>query len=221
MEAALLLEPPAPPGSPTAGTKEYAYPLPPRSSWLVVGKRRSWESRLSNIVASTARLVTYLRARTAGGASRPNGGKVTAGVVPLWPQLETILRPWVFNPDHRRALSFSGVEREGDAVRYAEAADRIAARAGWPAGEIRSRIFRNTYCAARLQTLDHGARWLFATVSRELGHRSTAMVVVYVHLLGKVRYSGPRVLEFWSAERSSVKSTSYLDLLRLFFRILR
>jgi hypothetical protein len=35
--------------------------------------------------------------------------------------------------------------------------DRLAERAGWGRGEIRTRPFRHMYCAARLQTLDAGA----------------------------------------------------------------
>jgi integrase len=66
--------------------------------------------------------------------------------------------------------------------------DRVATRAGWPAGEIRSKRFRHTYCAARLQTLDHGAPVSTYTVSRELAHNSTAMVErVYSHL-GTIRH---------------------------------
>ena len=30
----------------------------------------------------------------------------------------------------------------------------LAERAGWQPGEIRTRLFRHTYCTARLQTLD-------------------------------------------------------------------
>jgi len=48
-------------------------------------------------------------------------------------------------------------------------------------------LFRHTYCAARLQTLDGGAPVSPFTVSRELGHGSSAMVEhVYSHL-GTVR----------------------------------
>ena len=32
--------------------------------------------------------------------------------------------------------------------------DAVAVRVGWEPGEIRSNMFRHTYCAARLQTLD-------------------------------------------------------------------
>jgi hypothetical protein len=66
--------------------------------------------------------------------------------------------------------------------------DRIAKRVGWKAGEIRHRIFRHTYAATRLQTLDRGAPVSLYTVSRELGHGSEDMVRrVYAHL-GTVRH---------------------------------
>jgi integrase len=66
--------------------------------------------------------------------------------------------------------------------------DRIARRAGWKAGEIRHRIFRHTYVATRLQTLDRGAPVSLYIVSRELGHGSEDMVRrVYAHL-GTVRH---------------------------------
>ena len=66
--------------------------------------------------------------------------------------------------------------------------DRIAQRVGWKRGEIRHRIFRHTYAAQRLQTLDRGAPISLYTVSRELGHGSEDMVRrVYAHL-GSVRH---------------------------------
>jgi integrase len=74
--------------------------------------------------------------------------------------------------------------------------DRIASRVGWKGGEIRHRVFRHTYCAARLQTLDRGAPVSFYTVSRELGHGSGEMVRrVYSHL-GMVRHRAEGV-EYW------------------------
>jgi hypothetical protein len=75
------------------------------------------------------------------------------------------------------------------------AAERVARRAGVPAGELRSKVFRHTYCAARLQTLDRGAPVSLYTVSRELGHGSEDMVRrVYAHL-GEVRHRA-EVVEF-------------------------
>ncbi len=66
--------------------------------------------------------------------------------------------------------------------------DAVAARCGWPKGEIRSKMFRHTYCSARLQTLDRGAPVSPFTVGKELGHGGTAMVQrVYSHL-GEVRH---------------------------------
>jgi hypothetical protein len=66
--------------------------------------------------------------------------------------------------------------------------DRLAARAGWRPGEIRTRLFRHTYCAARLQTLDAGAPVSIYIVARELGHQSDEMLRrVYAHL-GSTRH---------------------------------
>jgi integrase len=66
--------------------------------------------------------------------------------------------------------------------------DAVAVRVGWKPGEIRSKMFRHTYTAARLQTLDQGAPVAVYTVARELGHGGEAMVRrVYGHL-GQVRH---------------------------------
>ena len=66
--------------------------------------------------------------------------------------------------------------------------DRVAVRAGLQASELRTKAFRHTYCAARLQTLDQGAPVSTYTVARELGHESEAMVRrVYAHL-GTIRH---------------------------------
>jgi len=63
-------------------------------------------------------------------------------------------------------------------------------------GDIRSKAFRHTYCATRLQTLDSGKPVAVDTVSRELGHSSTSMVeAVYSHV-GEVRHGAT----WWSFE---------------------
>lgn len=55
-------------------------------------------------------------------------------------------------------------------------------------GTVRSKVFRLTYCAARLQTLDRGAPVSVFTVGRELGHGGDALVKrIYGHL-GDVRH---------------------------------
>ena len=60
-------------------------------------------------------------------------------------------------------------------------------------------MFRHTYCAARLQTLDRGAPVSTYTVARELGHESEAMVRrVYAHL-GEIRHRA-EVVEYRVAQ---------------------
>lgn len=74
-----------------------------------------------------------------------------------------------------------------------KAIDAIGGRAGFQAGEITTKVFRHTYTAARLQTLDHGAPVAPWTVARELGHSGTDMVErIYGHL-GHVRQRGEEV----------------------------
>ncbi len=117
--------------------------------------------------------------------------------VPLWPQLEGILRPYLFGPRLLRggSLLFPSfvAGREQPLREIRPMLDRVAMRAGWKAREINARMFRHAYCAARLQTLDHGAPVSVYTVSRELGHGSTDMVEkVYSHL-GTVRHRSEEV----------------------------
>jgi len=129
---------------------------------------------------------------------RPNGWRrlKTRGsfrVVPLWPQLEAILRAHIFPADRtpREGLLFPGKDRAGAVAMigfFDKALDHVAQEAGWKAEEVRSRMFRHTYCAARLQTLEGGAPVSRETVRREMGHGSTDMIDrVYSHL-GTVRH---------------------------------
>ena len=76
-----------------------------------------------------------------------------------------------------------------------KALDAIGRSAGWEAGEIRTRMFRHTYCATRLQTLDRGAPVSPWVISREMGHGGRSLVDrVYGHL-GDVRHRS-EVVEF-------------------------
>ncbi|MHC4434717.1 MAG: hypothetical protein ACYTBS_23000 [Planctomycetota bacterium] len=64
----------------------------------------------------------------------------------------------------------------------------MGVRGGWKKGEIRMRMFRHTYGAARLKTLDRGEPVSLWVVAREMGHSNTKMVEdVYSHL-GEVRH---------------------------------
>lgn len=69
----------------------------------------------------------------------------------------------------------------------------MAKRAGFTPGEITTKVFRHTYTAARLQTLDHGAPVAPWTVARELGHSGTDMVERMYGHLGQVRQRGEEV----------------------------
>ena len=111
--------------------------------------------------------------------------------VPLWPQLEEILRPYVFgsdSPPGRLLFSSYRGSKEGMITDLRKVLDAVAERAGWKPGEIRTKAFRHTYCATRLQTTDRGAPVSEFTVAREMGHGGFALVRrVYGHL-GTVRH---------------------------------
>lgn len=116
--------------------------------------------------------------------------------VPLHPQLEEILREYVFGgKGPLGALLFPSMKAEKEAMitDFRKTLDGIAERAGWQAGEIRTKALRHTYCAARLQCLDRGhpiAPW---TVAKEMGHGGRDLVDrVYGHL-GQVRHRSEHV----------------------------
>ncbi|MFL5496796.1 MAG: hypothetical protein ACJ8DC_20640 [Gemmatimonadales bacterium] len=110
----------------------------------------------------------------------------------LWPQLAEILGPYLDWRTVQRGgrllfpSPWAAEERMLGDLR--KLLDRVARRAGLQAGGLRTKPFRHTYCAARLQTLDQGAAVSTYTVARELGHESEAMVrKVYAHL-GEIRH---------------------------------
>src|SRR5207247_6665846 len=118
-------------------------------------------------------------------------------------QLEAILRPYGFNPDRpptRLLFPSFRTGREAMITDFRKLLDAVAERAGWKQGEIRSKMFRHTYCAARLQTLDQGAPVSVFTVAKELGHGGESMVRrVYGHL-GQVRHRA-EVVEYRVQQR--------------------
>lgn len=133
--------------------------------------------------------------------------------VPLWPQLEEILRAYVFGAGAPRgALLFPSPRLGPDEmlVDVRSMLDSVASLCGWKEGEIRTKMFRHTYCAARLQTADRilkpgkhagdadAFEWVPVspyTVGKELGHGGDALVRrVYGHL-GHVRHRS-EVVEF-------------------------
>jgi integrase len=183
-DAALLLEAARTYQASDEGTR-FGYPM--IATFLLTGARETEVYGLElDDVSLERRTLTYRANRWRRLKTRGSHR-----IVPLWPQLEAILREYLRGP-HRPAgeLLFPSLTTGQEAMLTdsRKLLDRIAARAAWKAGEIRSKALRHTYCAAWLQTLDGGAPVSVYTVSRELGHTSTAMVQrVYSHL-GTVRH---------------------------------
>ncbi len=183
-EAALLLES-ARLYSPQADAFPFMYPL--LAIFLLTGGRKSEVLGLEvEDVSFDRKIVTF----------RPNKWRrlktsTSHRSVPLWPQVEEILHEYVFRGESPLgSLLFPSVRGNSEIMitDLRKSLDAIAARAGMKRGEIRTKIFRHTYCATRLQTLDHGAPVSEYTVGRELGHGGRAMVErVYGHL-GQVRH---------------------------------
>jgi integrase len=209
-DGALLLEAARLPGKRVNGhTMRDAYALV--ASLLLTG------GRLREVLGLDVEDVSFDRKTV---TFRPNAWRRlktrrSARTVPLWPQLEEILRPYVFDLDRPPGrLLFPSFASGQEAMRTdtRKLLDHVAARASWKAGEIRAKMFRHTYCAARLQTLDHGAPVSPYTVARELGHGSTAMVEkVYSHL-GTLRHRS-EVVEF-RIEQHAATLGDRLDALR-------
>jgi integrase len=88
-------------------------------------------------------------------------------------------------PPGQAGASFPFRSDGRDDHRFRKPLDAIAQRVGWKAGEVRTKAFRHTYCAARLQTLDRGHPVSEFTVSREMGHGCFDLVRgVYGHVVG-------------------------------------
>jgi len=106
----------------------------------------------------------------------------------LWPQLRTILERYLAeHPPSRLLFSNYRTGEEAMVTDFHKLLDAVAVRAGWKPGEIRSKMFRHTYCAALLQTLDQGAPVSVYTVAREMGHGGESMVRRVYGQLGQVR----------------------------------
>ena len=184
-EAALLLESAR---TYTAKRADAAMPFiyPLIATYLLTGGRETEVLRLEvDDVSFDRKTVTF----------RPNDWrrlktKGSRRVVPLWPQLEQILRLYIKASGRVGGLLFPSVrlDEPGMVTHFRKPLDAVAERAGWKAGEIRSKMLRHTYCSARLQTTDSGAPVAVYTVSKEMGHASTRLVEeVYGHL-GEIRH---------------------------------
>jgi integrase len=122
--------------------------------------------------------------------------------VPLWPQLEEILRDYLVQREQTGGLgallfpSCRGSE-ERMITDIRKALDHIAVRAGFVKGDIRLHGLRHTYAAARIQTCDRGHPIALYTVAREMGHKSTDMLEDrYAHLHDRTKEGDAELVEF-------------------------
>lgn len=214
-EAALLLEAartlePSRKGGPRS-THALAYPLV--ATFLLTGGRESEVLGLEVEDVSFGRGTVTFRPN----AYRRLKTNKSRRTIPLWPQLREILQPYVDRRvvDRGGTLLFPGEDPTKLITDWRKLLDRVSVRAGFlapvldpstgrqkktPRGmpvytgeQIRTKMFRKTYCAARLQTLDRGAPVATYTVSRELGHSDTDMVETVYGRLGTVRHRSDAV----------------------------
>lgn len=126
---------------------------------------------------------------------RPNRWRLlkrgTTRAVPLWPQLRAELEAYRASTGKIGGLVFPGTDATGTETKtwgkLYKHLDRAARIAGIEK-RITPQVFRVTYCAARLQTMDNGAPVAAWTVKTEMGHSSLSMVEKVYGRLGTVRH---------------------------------
>jgi integrase len=162
---------------------------------LLTGGRKSEVLGLElNDISFDRKTVTFRPNQWRGRDGRGRDRLKTAGserVVPLWPQLEELLRPHVWQRlQSGGSLLFPSpyMSPEAPLGDLRDMLDRVAVLGGFPKGRIRARMLRVTYATARLQTLDRGAPIASWTVERELGHGSGKMLAAVYGRLGDLRH---------------------------------
>ena len=119
----------------------FAYPL--LATFLLTGGRESEVLGLEVDDVSFDRKTVTFRAN----AWRRLKTASSFRAVPLWPQLEEILRPYVFGtgrPPGRLLFPSYRTGEESMLTDFRKMLDAVAVRAGWRSGEIRSKMFRHT-----------------------------------------------------------------------------
>ena len=119
--------------------------------------------------------------------------------VPIWPQLREILKPHLERQG--RGLLFPA--RNGGLITDARRTLGSAVKRAKIEKLVTPHVFRHTFAAARLQTLDNGAPTSPYTVMKELGHSSLKLIErTYGHLQDNrhrspvLEYREARVLQF-------------------------
>ena len=190
------------------GATPWVYPI--IATFLLTGGRHSEVLGLEvDDVSFKRKTVTF----------RPNAWRrlktgTSHRVVPLPPQLEEILRDYLLAREREAPLGsllFPSARLEGEVMIHdvRKALDHVSERAGWQKGEVRTKAFRHTYCAAALQLLDRGHPISPWTVARWMGHGGQSLVdQVYGHL-GEVRHRSP-ALEYFlvSGPADTIRTTT-------------
>lgn len=195
----------------------YPYIYPMLATFLLTGGRRTEVRGLELGDINLRRETVTFRPNEWRGLKT----RTSHRTVPLWPQLREILRDYIegLRGELDGTLLFPSTWKKGEERMLSDQRtllDRLGERAGLTDKKIRTKMFRHTYCAARLQTLDGGRPVAPFTVARELGHGGTHLVErVYGHL-GTARHRS-EVVEYLTtghkpeAERgSSFFSAGYL-----------
>lgn len=164
------------------------------ATFLLTGGRKAEVLGLDVDDVSFDRRKVYFRPNAHRGLKT----RTSHRIVPLWPQLEEVLRAHMYGGDTPRASGLLFPSRAGGMVGdLRKSLDEVAQLAD--AAEIGTRAFRHTYCAARLQTVSRIVRpgadpatdenpyeWVPVakyTVQREMGHGGAALVDrVYGHV---------------------------------------
>jgi len=178
--------------------------IPPAMLHAIVATFLLTGGRKSEVLGLTVGDVSFERGKVTfrKHAHRRLKTLTSARSVPLWPQLREVLVPYVASMPSPapESLLFPSVRGTGMIRDLRKALDAVGTLAGWTEGEIRTKMFRHTYCAARLQTatriLKPGTeevQWIPVSrdeVAREMGHGGTSLVArVYGHV-GDVKLRG-------------------------------
>ena len=179
------------------------FPGPLVATFLLMGGRKSEVLGLTAEDIAFDRNLVHIRPNAFRRLKTDNATRQ----VRLWPQLREILQKHVFEDGHVSGLLFPSPAGTGMIQDLEKMLDGIARFIGWDEGSIRSKMFRHTYCSARLQTFEwqkvgedeHGKPNLEAipvspfNVGREMGHGGDSRVKrIYGHL-GTVRHRSEHV----------------------------
>lgn len=194
-EAALLLEaartwkPEETGGAPNCS---FAYPL--IATVLLTGGRKS---EVLGLEVSDVNLTERHVIRFEPNDHRPIKTDKSVRTVPVWPQLREILGEYLESDEGPDSGLLFPSPRTGRMIQdFRRTLDAVGGRCGFSEGEVRFHKLRHTYCAARIQTVEHGHPVSLYTVARELGHSSTRLIERrYGHLLTNRRTRG-EVVEF-------------------------